>query len=71
MERFNELKKEILRRAHEARACRAEYVRAYNAETLDDLMQVVRDNFFWCCYNNVVDWALIDAYKEEFNAGKI
>ena len=71
MERFNELKKEILRRAHEARACSAEYGRAYRAETLDDLMQVVRDNFHWCSRNNVVDGALIDAYKEEFNARKI
>ena len=71
MERFNELKEEILRRAHEARACGAEYGRAYKAETLDDLMQVVRDNFRWCTDNNVIDGALIDTYKEEFNAGKI
>ena len=65
------MKKEILRRAHEARACRKEYGRAYKAETLDALMQVVRDNFRWCTDNDVVDGALIDAYKEEFNAGKI
>ena len=65
------MKKEILRRAHEARACGEEYGRAYKAETLDDLMQVVRDNFRWCINNDVVDGALIDAYKEEFNAGKI
>ncbi len=71
MERFNELKKEILRRAHEAHACIAEYGRACKSETLDDLMQVVRDNFRWCTSNDVVDGALIDAYKEEFNAGKI
>ena len=71
MERFEELKQEILRRAHEARACMEEYGRAYKAETLDDLMQVVRDNFRWCCGNNVLDGALIDAYREEFNAGKI
>ena len=71
MERFNELKEEILRRAHEAHACREEYGRAYKAETLDDLMQVVRDNFSWCTDNDVVDGALIDAYNEEFNVGKI
>ena len=71
MKRFEALKKEILRRAHEARACMKEYGRAYKAETLDDLMQVVRDNFHWCCGNNVLDGALIDAYREEFNAGKI
>ena len=71
MERFDELKKEILRRAHEARACTEQYERAYRAETLDALMQVVRDNFHWCCNSNVIDGALIDAYREEFNAGKI
>ena len=71
MTRFDELKEEILRRAHEARACTEQYGRAYSAETLDALMQVVRDNFHWCCNNNVIDGALIDAYREEFNAGKI
>ena len=71
MERFEELKNEILRRAHEAHACTEQYGRAYKAETLDGLMQVVRDNFHWCCNNKVLDGALIDAYREEFNAGKI
>ena len=71
MERFEELKKEILRRAHEAHACTEQYGRAYKSETLDGLMQVVRDNFHWCCNNKVLDGALIDAYREEFNAGKI
>ena len=71
MERFEELKNEILRRAHEAHACAEQYGRAYKAETLDGLMQVVRDNFYWCCNSKVLDGALIDAYREEFNAGKI
>ena len=71
MERFEELKNEILRRAHEAHACTEQYGRAYKSETLDGLMQVVRDNFHWCCNNKVLDGALIDAYREEFNAGKI
>ena len=71
MERFDELKKEILCRAHEARACTEQYGRAYRAETLEALMQVVRDNFHWCCINDVIDGALIDAYREEFNEGKI
>ena len=71
MERFEELKNEILRRAHEAHACTEQYGRAYKAETLDGLMQVVRDNFHWCCNSKVLDGALIDAYREEFNAGKI
>ena len=35
MERFEELKNEILRRAHEAHACTEQYGRAYKSETLD------------------------------------
>ena len=69
--RFEELKKEILIRAHKAEACREQYGRAYGAETLDALMEVVRDNFNWCCDNDVLDGDIIDRYKAEFNAGKI
>ena len=69
--RFEELKKEILIRAHKAEACREQYGRAYGAETLDALMEVVRDNFNWCCNNDVLDGDIIDRYKAEFNAGKI
>ena len=69
--RFEELKKEILIRAHKAEACREQYGRAYGAETLDALMEVVRDNFGWCCENDVLDGDIIDRYKAEFNAGKI
>ena len=69
--RFEELKKEILIRAHKAKACREQYGRAYGAETLDALMEVVRDNFNWCCNNDVLDGDIIDRYKAEFNAGKI
>ena len=69
--RFEELKKEILIRAHKAEACREQYGRAYGAETLDALMEVVRYNFDWCCNNDVLDGDIIDRYKAEFNAGKI
>ena len=69
--RFEELKKEILIRAHKAEACREQYGRAYGAETLDALMEVVRDNFGWCCENDVLDGDIIDRYKAEFNAGNI
>ena len=69
--RFEELKKVILERAHEAGACREQYGRAYRADSLDSLMQVVRDNFWWATFNKVIDGDLIDDYKDEFNAGKI
>ena len=71
MERFKELKKIILERAHAAGACREQYGRAYKAENLSDLMAVVRDNFYWAVNNSVIDGELIDAYKSEFNEGRI
>ena len=71
MERFDELKKIILERAHAAEACREQYGRAYKAENLADLMKVVRDNFYWAVNNSVIDGELIDTYKAEFNEGKI
>ena len=69
--RFEKLKKEILARAHKAGARKDEYGRAYGAETLDALMEVVRDNFIWCCDEDVLDGDIIDRYKAEFNAGNI
>ena len=71
MERFEELKKIILERAHAARACREQYGRAYKAENLADLMAVVRDNFYWAVSTSIIDGELIDTYKAEFNEGRI
>ena len=71
MERFEELKKIILERAHAAGACREQYGRAYKAENLADLMAVVRDNFYWAVNTSVIDGELIDTYKSEFNEGRI
>ena len=71
MERFEELKKIILERAREAQACREQYGRAYMAENFQQLMEVVRDNFCWAVNNSVIDGALIDTYRDEFNAGRI
>ena len=69
--RFEELKKVILERARAAEACREQYGRAYKAGNIDELMEVVRDNFQWCCNNGVIDGELIDRYKTEFNECKI
>ena len=71
MERFEELKKIILERARNASACREQYGRAYRAENLEELMQVVRDNFWWACNNGVIDGDTVDAYRDEFATGKI
>ena len=71
MERFEELKKIILERARNASACKEQYGRAYRADNLEELMQVVRDNFWWACNNGVIDGDTVDAYRDEFATGKI
>ena len=71
MKRLEELKKILLERAHAAGASREQYVRAYKAENLADLMAVVRDNFYWVVNTSVIDCELIDTYKAEFNEGRI
>ena len=68
---FNEIKQEILRRAKEASACRREYGRAYAAETISELSQVIKDNFDWVCDYGVLTVDLIEQYKEDFSANDI
>lgn len=68
---FNEIKQEILRRAKEARACKFEYSRAYVAENLSELSQVIKDNFYWACAHGVLTVDLIERYKEDFSANDI
>ena len=71
MKQFEEIKKEILERAHNARACTIQYKRAYQSENLETLCDVIKDNFWWCCRNNVLDGELIDKYKKIFSDNKI
>ena len=71
MKQFEEIKKEILERAHNARACTIQYKRAYQSENLETLCYVIKDNFWWCCRNNVLDGELIDKYKKIFSDNKI
>lgn len=66
MKQFEEIKKEILERAHNARACTIQYKRAYQSENLETLCNVIKDNSWWCCRNNVLDGELIDKYKKIF-----
>ena len=71
MVRFEKFKEEILARAKAADACAEQYSRALHAETLDELLAVVRDNFRWAVYNDVIDGGFIDKWKDEFAAGRI
>ena len=69
--RFLELKEELLERAHKADACKEQYSRAYGAQTLEELMDVVKDNFIWAVNNGVLDGEFIDKWTVEFNDSKI
>ena len=69
--RFRVLKEELLERAHKADACREQYSRAYGAQTLEELMDVVKDNFFWAVNNKVLDGEFIDKWRVEFNDSEI
>ena len=63
---FPEIKQEILRRAHEARACKEQYGRACKSETMTELCQVIKDNFWWACNHKVIDCELLEKFKEAF-----
>ena len=69
--RFRVLKEELLERAHKAGACREQYSRAYWAQTLEKLMDVVKDNFIWAVNNGVLDGEFIDKWSVEFNDNDI
>lgn len=71
MERFEELKQELLKRAKDAHACKEQYARAYNTETIEQLMKVCRDNFVWACNHRVLDVDIIKLYHDEFALGYI
>ena len=68
---FDEIKQEILRRAKAASACKHEYGRAYTAENLYELSQVIKDNFNWVCSHDVLTVDLVEKYKEDFAANDI
>ena len=64
--KFEEIKQEILRRAHGAGACKEQYGRAYKAETMARLCRVIKDNWNWCCDNAVVTLDLLEKCRDEF-----
>ena len=64
--KFEEIKQEILRRAHEANACKKQYGRAYKAENMAGLCRVIKDNWDWCCNLDVVTPDLLEKYRDEF-----
>ena len=71
MDKFTEIKEEILRRAKKSKACVEQYIRALESQTLAELAQVIKDNFTWCCNNKVLDVKIIEKYKTEFASVEI
>jgi hypothetical protein len=49
---FIDYKERVLKKAKEKNACNDQYLRAVDAETLDDLIEVIIDNKGWC-FNNI------------------
>lgn len=67
MIRFKIFKNKILTRAKEQGACKTEYARALKAQTFEELMDVIKDNFAWASTNKIIDETLIKEYRKEFN----
>ena len=70
MEKFKEIKDEILRRGYEANAC-GDIERAEDSESMEELARVIKDKFDWCVYNRVLDTEIIGKYKKEFASVEI
>lgn len=68
---FQELKEAILAKAKEANACSKEYRRAANAETIEQLIGVIKDNLSFVRANNIMTAKMGCDYEspELFNSG--
>lgn len=69
---FEEFKQEILDRAKEADSCKSEYQRAFKATTINELIEVLKDNISFVKNNNILTTELSEQYErpELFNVGK-
>ncbi len=61
---YEEFKKEILRRSKEAHACTGEYKRAYNAESIEGLIEVIKDNLGFAVSKNILTKELVERYEK-------
>ena len=68
---FLSLKGEILKRAKNERACIDEYKKAYLSDNASGLIKIIKDNFYWCCENQIIDADLIEKHKKIFGANEI
>ena len=68
---FEAIKAEILKRAKEAHACSEQYGRAYKSQTLQELCNVIKDNFNWAFKNKVITAELLMQFRVDFAANEI
>jgi hypothetical protein len=71
MEKFSELKQEILQKANEIDACAPCIDDLIDAETAAEMSVVLRKHFFLLCDNNVITAELIEQYRAELAAYNI
>ncbi|MEI8087241.1 MAG: pentapeptide repeat-containing protein, partial [Paludibacter sp.] len=69
---FEEFKQEILDRAKKARACNSQYKRAAEATTIDELIEVLKENMSFAKSNDILTDELVKQYErpELFGVGK-
>ncbi|MEI8204968.1 MAG: pentapeptide repeat-containing protein, partial [Bacteroidota bacterium] len=69
---FEEFKQEILDRAKKANACKSQYQRAAEATTIDELIEVLKDNINFAKDNDILSIELSKQYErpELLNVGK-
>jgi len=72
MTNFDSVKAKVLSIAKEKQACADQSDRARNASTIEELLQVVKDNFIWSCNNGILSPEMIEEFGiEVLNANKL
>ena len=67
---YEKIKADLLDFGKRNNACTEEYKRLYNAESIEDVIEVVKDNFWWCAqYRDFVD--VIIAHRDLFGKYQI
>ena len=67
---YEQVKSDLLAFGKRNGACKDEYGRLYAAETIEEVIEVVKDNFWWCAkFKDFAD--VIIAYRELFGEHQI
>ena len=69
---FEEFKQLILKNAKKVGVCSGEYKRAYQSESIEELIEVIKDNLDWVADHEVLTAEIAKQYEkpELFNIGK-